>query len=72
MEANVAKTHFEVVRYPCENLVEGMVGISDKGEVYVYTGNDWILMEDIEKWEEVYDANGKNIGRVKGNIFEDR
>lgn len=26
---------------------------------------------DIEKWEEVYDANGKNIGRVKGNMFED-
>lgn len=71
MEVNVPKSHLKVTKYPCENPVEGMMGISDKGEIYVYIGNDWMLMEDIEKWEEVYDANGKNIGRVKGNIFED-
>jgi len=71
MESSIRQTHFKVVRYPYENPVDGMVGISDKGEVYVYVSDEWILMEDIEKWEEVYDANGKNIGRVKGNVFED-
>lgn len=43
MESSIQQTHFKVVRYPYENPVEGMVGISDKGEVYVYAGNDWIL-----------------------------
>lgn len=71
MESRGQKSHLEVVRYPYENPEEGMIGISGKGEVYVYCDNEWLLMKNLEEWEEVYDAEGKSIGRVKGSTFED-
>ena len=62
----------EVVAYPYEGKVkEGQIAISAKGDLYVYCDNEWVLIEEVGKWEEVYDANGENIGRVKGNCFED-
>lgn len=64
MESRVPKTQLKVVRYPYESWYE-------QGEVYYYVNNDWILMEDIGKWEEIYDTNGENMGKVRGDRFVD-
>lgn len=64
LEEGIGNSLLKVVHYPYEGEVyPGLVGISAKGEIYVYI-DEWMLVEVEKEWEDVYNKEGEMIGQV--------